>query len=158
MFWRSQQKRNKSGVRSQNTEVRILKAEGFRLGAATLTRTIARDCCLLSSVFCLLSPDFYAAQPRISSAATSLAPKIFRSTSSIARASTEIERLIDSSYSKSPTIDWMLPSKINPTSSRFLFIVGEPLLPPVMSFVETKLNGVRRFINLRFAFQRGGRL
>jgi hypothetical protein len=36
----------------------------------------------------------------------------------------------------------MLPSKINPTSSAFLLITGEPELPPMMSFVETKLNGV----------------
>ncbi len=87
-----------------------------------------------------------------------LAPKTLRRTSNMPRTSTEIARLTDSSYSKLPTSDWMLPSKIRPTSSPFLLIVGEPLLPPMMSLVETKLNGVRRLTHGRLLVQRGGRL
>ena len=36
----------------------------------------------------------------------------------------------------------MLPSKMIPTTSPFLFTVGEPEFPPMMSAVETKLHGV----------------
>jgi len=36
----------------------------------------------------------------------------------------------------------MLPSKIRPTSSPFLLTTADPLLPPTMSFVLTKLKGV----------------
>src|SRR5688572_2599544 len=52
----------------------------------------------------------------------------------------------------------MLPSKIRPTISPFLLIVGEPELPPMMSSVETKLKGVARFTADFFSVQRGGRL
>src|SRR5256885_8649005 len=52
----------------------------------------------------------------------------------------------------------MLPSKISPTSSPFLLIVGEPELPPMMSLVETKLNGVFRFTEFFRSHQRCGRL
>src|SRR5947208_3307129 len=38
----------------------------------------------------------------------------------------------------------MLPSKISPTISAFALMTGEPELPPMMSLVETKLNGVFR--------------
>src|SRR5438309_1172496 len=38
--------------------------------------------------------------------------------------------------------DSMLPSKIMPTTSPFLFTVGDPELPPMMSGVETKFSGV----------------
>lgn len=36
----------------------------------------------------------------------------------------------------------MLPSKMIPTNSFALFVTGLPLLPPMISAVETKLNGV----------------
>src|SRR6266404_9739301 len=52
----------------------------------------------------------------------------------------------------------MLPSKISPTNSPFLLIVGEPELPPMMSSVETKLNGVFRSTADFFSSQRGGKL
>src|SRR5437867_7945862 len=52
----------------------------------------------------------------------------------------------------------MLTSKIRPTNSPFLLIVGEPELPPMMSSVETKLNGVLKLIAGFFSIQRGGRL
>jgi hypothetical protein len=71
-------------------------------GCAPRTTAVRTAHCTLLTTPCTQHPTPY---PLISSAATSLAPKIFRSTSSIARASTDIERLIDSSYSKSPTID-----------------------------------------------------
>ena len=38
----------------------------------------------------------------------------------------------------------MLPSKINPTSSPARLMTGEPELPPMMSQVETKFNGVEK--------------
>ena len=34
------------------------------------------------------------------------------------------------------------PSKISPTTRPFASTIGEPELPPMMSFVVTKLNGV----------------
>ena len=37
----------------------------------------------------------------------------------------------------------MLPSKISPTISARAFTTGEPELPPMMSFVVAKSNGVR---------------
>src|SRR5436190_1117492 len=39
----------------------------------------------------------------------------------------------------------MLPSKMMPTNSPARFTTGLPELPPMMSAVETKLNGVPRF-------------
>ncbi len=39
----------------------------------------------------------------------------------------------------------MLPSKISPTSSPRALMTGDPLLPPTMSLVVTKSNGVFRF-------------
>ena len=44
-----------------------------------------------------------------------------------------------SSYTKSPTSDWMLPSKMIPTNSPARLITGLPEFPPMMSQVETKL-------------------
>jgi hypothetical protein len=38
----------------------------------------------------------------------------------------------------------MFPSKINPTTSPFRFIIGDPEFPPMISVVVTKLNGVER--------------
>ena len=38
----------------------------------------------------------------------------------------------------------MLPSKMRPTISASRLTTGEPELPPMMSFVVTKLNGVSR--------------
>jgi len=38
----------------------------------------------------------------------------------------------------------IFPSKIKPTISLFLLIIGPPLLPPMMSFVKMKLTGVDR--------------
>src|SRR5213076_2582339 len=45
---------------------------------------------------------------------------------------------------KSPDMNSMLPSKISPTSSRFLLSTGEPELPPMMSLADTKSRGVPR--------------
>src|SRR5690349_18192194 len=55
---------------------------------------------------------------------------------------TETARFWASSYTKSPTRDWMLPSKMIPTNSALRLITGLPELPPMMSHVDTKLNGV----------------
>lgn len=64
----------------------------------------------------------------------------------IARLSTLTARPTVSSKMKSSTSDWMLPSKIRPITSPLAFTTGEPLLPPMMSAVHTKLNGVFRSI------------
>jgi hypothetical protein len=94
----------------------------------------------------------------VNSSAISFAPKTFRNISSMPRESTEIARLTDSSKTKFPTSDWILPSKIKPTSSAFLLIAGEPELPPIMSLVETKLNGVFKPTTDFLSTHRGGRL
>src|SRR3954447_15708334 len=74
------------------------------------------------------------------------------------RESTEIARPCLSLYAKFHGSDGMLPSKMIPTTSPFLFTVGDPEFPPIMSAVETKLNGVFKF-KLDFAFiQLSGRL
>src|SRR5882672_9388090 len=52
----------------------------------------------------------------------------------------------------------MFPSKISPTNSPFLLIVGEPEFPPIMSSVETKLKGVFRSTADFFSSHRGGKL
>ena len=51
----------------------------------------------------------------------------------------------------------MLPSKMMPTNSFALFTTGLPLLPPMMSASETKLNGVFRFSFALRSSQRFGR-
>jgi len=58
---------------------------------------------------------------------------------------------------KSSTSDWILPSKIRPTSSAFLLMTGLPELPPMMSAVQTKLKGVLRSSVFLRSTQRGGR-
>src|SRR5882672_539320 len=52
----------------------------------------------------------------------------------------------------------MLPSKIKPTNSPSLLMVGEPELPPMMSLVETKLNWAFRLTVDFFSIHLGGRL
>src|SRR5438128_7095128 len=61
---------------------------------------------------------------------------------------TEMARFTDGSNPYSPPSDWMLPSKINPTTSRFLLNTGEPELPPMMSLEVAMLNGVEGLIRL----------
>ncbi len=51
----------------------------------------------------------------------------------------------------------MLPSKIRPTISAFLLMTGLPELPPMMSAVQTKLNGVFRSSLSFRSTHRGGR-
>ena len=50
----------------------------------------------------------------------------------------------------------MLPSKISPTSSPRALITGDPLLPPTMSLVVTKLYGVLRLSVARAFAQLSG--
>src|SRR5829696_8627031 len=51
----------------------------------------------------------------------------------------------------------MFPSKMSPTTSPFLFTTGLPELPPMMSAVQTKLNGVVGSSRLFRSSHRGGR-
>src|SRR2546430_5781125 len=70
------------------------------------------------------------------------------SDSSRAGVQTEMARFTDGSNPYSPPSDWMLPSKINPTTSRFLLNTGEPELPPMMSLEVAMLNGVAGLFRL----------
>src|SRR5947208_1203758 len=55
---------------------------------------------------------------------------------------------------KSSTSDWMLPSKMMPTSSALPLMTGLPELPPMMSAVQAKLNGVFRLSLFCFVAER----
>src|SRR2546425_4003948 len=57
---------------------------------------------------------------------------------------TETARACSSVKAKSSTSDWRFPSKMMPTNSPWRLITGLPELPPMMSAVLTKLNGVFR--------------
>ena len=77
--------------------------------------------------------------------------------SGIARECTLTERATWSVKMKRFGSDSMLPSKIRPTTSASRLITGLPELPPMMSQVLTKLNGVMAVsFDLRFS-QSGGR-
>src|SRR5436190_22820228 len=58
---------------------------------------------------------------------------------------------------KSPTSDWMLPSKMIPTNSALRLMTGLPEFPPIMSHVDTKLNGVWGSIACLWLCQLGGK-
>src|SRR6516164_9912309 len=60
----------------------------------------------------------------------------------IARESVDTARPTISSYTKFHASDWMFPSKMMPTTSASLLMSGLPELPPIMSGVDTVLNGV----------------
>src|ERR1017187_3602355 len=79
------------------------------------------------------------------------APYNLRSASVMPAVCTATARLVVPSYTKSPTNDSMLPSKISPTMSAFRLITGEPELPPIMSLVVTKSRGVARSSLSRFS-------
>ena len=57
---------------------------------------------------------------------------------------TATARLTLGSKPYSPPSDWMLPSKMSPTISPFWLMTGDPELPPMMSLVVQKSNGVFR--------------
>src|SRR4051812_32789853 len=64
----------------------------------------------------------------------------------IPRESTSTERPILSSYWKFHGSDWMLPSKMMPTTSPLVLTTGLPELPPMMSAVQIVFSGVLRSI------------
>src|SRR5262245_7730900 len=96
-------------------------------------------------------------RPVMISSARFPASYTFRSASGIAGELTDTARASSSVNAKSHTSDWMLPSKIRPTTSAFLLTTGLPELPPMMSLVETKLNDVFRLSWLLRCTQRDGR-
>src|ERR1700757_3839931 len=73
-------------------------------------------------------------------------------------ASTETERDCTSSKTHRQLNDWMLPSKMMPTNSPARLTTGLPELPPMMSAVHTKLNGVEPLIAAFFPSHDFGRL
>src|SRR5207247_2064822 len=81
----------------------------------------------------------------VNSSASGPASYTLRRASVIAGAQTETARACLSVMAKSSTNDWMLPSKMMPTNSALRLMTGLPELPPMMSAVQTKLNGVFKF-------------
>src|SRR5437870_11867360 len=75
----------------------------------------------------------------------------------MAAESTETARACLSEKMQSRASDWMLPSKIMPTDSFALFTTGLPLLPPMMSASDTKLNWAKRLRLDALSIQRRGR-
>src|SRR5262245_10034686 len=68
----------------------------------------------------------------------------FRRASTMPRECTLTERAAPSVKMNRFGSDSMLPSKISPTTSPYRLMTGLPELPPMMSFVDTKLMGVDR--------------
>src|SRR4051812_21777522 len=91
-----------------------------------------------------VTPGYRDATLPSSSSAIHDASYIFRSASVIDRECTDTDRATSSVKMNRFGSDSMLPSKINPTTSAFRLMTGLPELPPMMSFVETKLYGVVR--------------
>ena len=74
----------------------------------------------------------------------------------IAALCTDTVRLRLGSYQKLPPSEWMLPSNASPTTCASRLITGLPELPPMMSLVLTKLNGVSWAIRPCASSQRVG--